>query len=76
MKVMFPRAGYARKGGEWPLRVGEGVVMVMVCVRVLGVDARWLSRQRALAQLDIAKTLASRMQRLELRPGREPIHTL
>ena len=32
MKVMFPRAGYARKGGEWSLRVGELVVVVCVCV--------------------------------------------
>lgn len=27
MKVECPRAGYASKGGEWPLRVGEVVVV-------------------------------------------------
>jgi hypothetical protein len=29
---------------------------------------------RSQPRFDIAKTLAPRMQRLELRPGREPIH--
>jgi hypothetical protein len=45
-------------------------------VCVLGDDARSpAADQRALApRFDIAKTLAPRMQRLELRPGAEPIH--
>ena len=48
MKVLCPRAGYARKGGEWSLRVGE---VVVVCVCVLGDDARSpAADQRALAQ--------------------------
>ena len=32
MKVMFPRAGYAREDGEWSLRAGDVVVMLRVCV--------------------------------------------
>lgn len=75
MKVVFPRAGYARKGGEWSLRAGE--VAVVVCVCWATTFAR--SRQRVLAQpvpfLIALKQLAPRMQRLELRPGRRPIHT-
>lgn len=76
MKVMCPRGGYARKGGEWLLRVGEVVVVVCVCWATT--LARSPEADSAIAQpprFDIAKTLASRMQRLELWPGGEPVLT-
>ena len=75
MKVLCQRAGYARKGGEWSLRVGEVVVVCVYWATTLArpqpTSARLLSSQ---PRFDIAKTLALRMQRLELRPGAEPIH--